>query len=161
MKTPALVAALTLVTGGGIAVAEGTHKKSEVPGAPAPTAQVQHQYVEDVDLFFDTDSDVVNVTTGAELAELAKWGRCNPNGAIILQGHADERGADAHNVDLSARRAAAVRDELISMGVPKQRIVIEAYGSFAPSRGSLEKDRRVTASVEPMGVTASDDDLSG
>jgi OOP family OmpA-OmpF porin len=61
----------------------------------------------------------------------------NPDIALIeVQGHTDERGNDAYNLDLSERRAAAVMDYLTSHGVDVKRLQAEGYGETQP------KDRR-------------------
>jgi len=63
----------------------------------------------------------------------------NPDIALIeVQGHTDERGNDAYNLDLSERRAAAVMDYLTSHGVEVKRLQAEGYGETQP------KDRRHT-----------------
>ncbi len=61
----------------------------------------------------------------------------NPDIALIeVQGHTDERGNDAYNLDLSERRAAAVMAYLTSHGVDVKRLQAEGYGETQP------KDRR-------------------
>jgi len=57
---------------------------------------------------------------------------------IEVQGHTDERGDDAYNLDLSERRAAAVMAYLTSHGVDAKRLQAEGYGETQP------KDRRHT-----------------
>jgi outer membrane protein OmpA-like peptidoglycan-associated protein len=47
---------------------------------------------------------------------------------VRVEGHADERGDDELNLALSERRARAVREQLVEMGVPEDRIDIAAYG---------------------------------
>src|SRR5262249_11886531 len=57
----------------------------------------------------------------------------NPDYALIeVQGHTDERGDDAYNLDLSERRAAAVLAYLISHGVDPQRLTSRGYGESQP-----------------------------
>jgi outer membrane protein OmpA-like peptidoglycan-associated protein len=57
----------------------------------------------------------------------------NPDYALIeVQGHTDERGDDAYNLDLSERRAAAVLEYLISHGVDPQRLTSHGYGESQP-----------------------------
>jgi len=51
---------------------------------------------------------------------------------IVVEGHADGTGEDAHNRELSHRRAAAVRDVLITHGVAPDRIEIRAFGEGEP-----------------------------
>jgi hypothetical protein len=68
--------------------------------------------------------------------------------AIIVEGHADVHGTEAQNDDLSARRAAHVASVLESLGVPRDRLVVRAYGHRFPIRAGqtpadLARNRRV------------------
>ena len=59
------------------------------------------------------------------------WLLANP-GAIEIEGHADERGTEQYNIQLGARRAAAVRDYMVSRGVPDSRISTNTFGRARP-----------------------------
>lgn len=52
--------------------------------------------------------------------------------AILVTGHADRIGTEAYNQDLSARRAAAVKDYLVSQGIESNRIQTDAKGESEP-----------------------------
>lgn len=67
---------------------------------------------------------------------------------IRIEGHADERGTEAYNKQLGQRRANAVRDLLISMGVNSGQIETVSYGEQNPkalgsSEDAWQKNRRV------------------
>jgi outer membrane protein OmpA-like peptidoglycan-associated protein len=51
---------------------------------------------------------------------------------IEVQGHTDERGDDAYNLDLSRRRAAAVVEYLVAHGVAANRLTSQGYGETQP-----------------------------
>lgn len=53
--------------------------------------------------------------------------------AVRVDGHADRSGSAAYNVGLSERRARAVRDELVRLGVPAGAVSINAYGESRPA----------------------------
>jgi outer membrane protein OmpA-like peptidoglycan-associated protein len=55
-----------------------------------------------------------------------------PNARFLVEGHTDSRGADDMNQELSARRAAAVRDYLVQQGVPSDRITSAGRGKTEP-----------------------------
>jgi OOP family OmpA-OmpF porin len=55
-----------------------------------------------------------------------------PGAHIEVAGHTDARGGDAYNRRLSARRAKAVRDYLVSRGVPGDHLTAKGYGESAP-----------------------------
>ncbi len=73
----------------------------------------------------------------------------NPDLSLIeVQGHTDERGDDAYNLDLSIRRAASVMKYLTDHGVDDKRLASEGYGETLPlDRAHTErawaKNRRV------------------
>ncbi|MEZ4368820.1 MAG: OmpA family protein [Kofleriaceae bacterium] len=51
---------------------------------------------------------------------------------VEIQGHTDERGNDAYNLDLSNRRAASVRKYLIDKGIDSGRLTSQGYGETQP-----------------------------
>jgi outer membrane protein OmpA-like peptidoglycan-associated protein len=115
--------------------------------------------IESVDLLFDTASSDLTADARTDLLTLARWAKCNPDGAVILEGHADPRGTQDFNMKLSAERTAAVRAKLVEMGVPSERIVITVYGENGPRRDTFAQDRRVTVRaaatpVPPADITA-------
>ena len=64
----------------------------------------------------------------AVAADLKKYPRLR----IELQGHTDSTGSDSYNLDLSQRRAEAVRDYLIEQGVSPQQLTAKGYGETEP-----------------------------
>jgi len=79
-----------------------------------------------------------------QLGEAAGWAEHNPDGLLVLGGHADRSGDEMQNVELSLHRAEAVRDELVKLGVDPDQIVIVAYGAKGPQRANPSENRRVT-----------------
>ena len=57
---------------------------------------------------------------------------------IELQGHTDAQGDDAHNLDLSKRRAKSVFEYLVSQGVSADRMTHQGYGETKPSKFTLD-----------------------
>ena len=51
---------------------------------------------------------------------------------VLVEGHADSRGTNEYNLALAERRADAVRDYLVSLGVANDRIAIVSKGEEAP-----------------------------
>jgi outer membrane protein OmpA-like peptidoglycan-associated protein len=143
MKTPFLVSVLMLALGSQSAIADDPWESGQTDKS--------------ADLFFDTDSaSVADDDADAKLKAIAQWARCHPKQAVILEGFADKRGTQQHNVVLSARRAVAVRTKLIEMGVRPNQLVIAVYGKTEAKSNPMAKDRRVTASISEEPLDASD-----
>jgi outer membrane protein OmpA-like peptidoglycan-associated protein len=67
------------------------------------------------------------------LDEVADVLRKNPTlGPVLIEGHTDNRGSRAFNVDLSQRRARAVMDYLISKGIERKRLSAKGFGFAQP-----------------------------
>jgi peptidoglycan-associated lipoprotein len=60
------------------------------------------------------------------------WLTQNPTAAILIEGHADERGTTEYNLGLGSSRASAVRNYMVSQGIPDSRISIITYGRERP-----------------------------
>lgn len=167
MKRPFLASALALLMGSGIAYAnDDTQTQQQQSSTTKSQSQSTHkekmggmrENVQNVDLFFETDSAQLGDTSTSDLQSLADWAKCDTRNAIILEGSADPRGGQAYNLKLSGERAATVRQKLIDLGVPSQRIVISVFGENR-KEGSFAHQRRVTARAAQTPVAP--DDLAG
>ncbi len=70
----------------------------------------------------------------------------DPAAKIQVVGHTDALGQPAYNDELSRRRAAAVRDRLVELGVPGRLMIINGLGSRQPAAGlapEASQNRRV------------------
>jgi len=83
-------------------------------------------------IFFDTDSSVVRADAQGVLSRQAQWLNRYGSYAVMIEGHADERGTREYNLALGARRAAATRDFLVAQGVAANRIRTISYGKERP-----------------------------
>jgi OOP family OmpA-OmpF porin len=69
---------------------------------------------------------------------------------VLVTGHTDRLGSDAYNQKLSERRADAVRDYLVSKGVPKDRIETIGMGEKQPVVQCDQKNRKeLIACLQP------------
>jgi outer membrane protein OmpA-like peptidoglycan-associated protein len=100
-------------------------------------------------IHFDFASDRIKEESAAVLAEIATILQHNPGWSLALEGHTDNIGGDASNLDLSKRRAAAVKQALLArtQGDPK-RLQANGYGASRPkdTNDTLEgraRNRRV------------------
>jgi peptidoglycan-associated lipoprotein len=68
-----------------------------------------------------------------QLNELSDCVKKGGGGKVTLEGHADERGTEEYNLQLSNRRAASVRKYLTDLGVPPNRLDTVGYGENRPA----------------------------
>jgi outer membrane protein OmpA-like peptidoglycan-associated protein len=84
-------------------------------------------------IYFETDKDEIKAISFPLLDAIAATIIGNPQLQLLeIQGHADERGDDAHNLDLTERRAASVRRALDQRNVEPGRLKSHGYGETKP-----------------------------
>jgi peptidoglycan-associated lipoprotein len=84
-------------------------------------------------IFFAYDSSELTAEARSTLAMQAKWLRNFPRVDVTVEGHCDERGTREYNLALGERRATAVKNYLISQGVPASRLKTISYGKERPA----------------------------
>lgn len=101
------------------------------------------------DILFDTDSYALRGASRSTLNELAGNFRQYPDNRIIVEGHTDSTGTDAHNQRLSENRAASVADYLIDQGVASSKIVVYGFGEARPKASNdTAEGRQLNRRVE-------------
>ena len=102
------------------------------PSQPLPGSQ--EELVQNVGdrVFFEFDSAVLGADSRRTLDRQAEWLRLFPEIALVLEGHADERGTREYNLALGERRANAVREYLITQGIGPARLRTISYGKERP-----------------------------
>ena len=109
------------------AVAPPPPPKPAPAPAPAPAPQVQKITLDSKVLFDFDKADLKPEGKAAIDAQVVgKLAQINKLEVVLVTGHTDPLGSEQHNQKLSERRAATVRDYLVSKGVPKDKI--EALG---------------------------------
>jgi peptidoglycan-associated lipoprotein len=83
-------------------------------------------------VFFGYDRFDLSPEARSVLERQAAWLRQYPNVRILVAGNCDERGTREYNLALGARRAAAARDYLVSLGVQAGRVETVSYGKERP-----------------------------
>ena len=102
------------------------------PAAPKPAAE---KVTLAADALFDFDKAVLRPEGRAKLDELASKIGSIKLEVIIAVGHADRIGSDKYNQSLSERRAAAVKQYLVSKGIEANRVYTEGKGEKQPVTG--------------------------
>lgn len=82
---------------------------------------------------FDYDKYDVRGGDRDILQRQATWLQKYPQVRVTIEGHCDERGTREYNLALGARRANAVKEYLVSVGVPSSRVDTISYGKERPT----------------------------
>jgi len=151
LKFLSMIAALTLVaacetapqdsgdSSGGGASSQASASGSGSTGATSgSTTNVQPGSQEDLVLnvgdrvFFGFDQYNLTAEARATAQRQAAWLKANPTVTVAIEGHADERGTREYNLALGERRATAVKNYLVTLGVSASRVSTISYGKERP-----------------------------
>jgi peptidoglycan-associated lipoprotein len=99
------------------------------------------------DVFFDLDAATIRDDARPLLQKNADWMKRWGNTRIQVEGHCDERGTPEYNLALGERRADAVKQYLVSLGIAGDRIGVVSKGKESPfcsesSEGCWQQNRR-------------------
>ena len=84
-------------------------------------------------ILFDVDSDRIKPESAATIKMIASGIQANAGTSFLIEGHTDSTGDAAHNMDLSKRRAEAVKSVLVSQfGIDAARLTTAGLGSTKP-----------------------------
>ncbi|OQW32210.1 MAG: hypothetical protein A4E19_19430 [Nitrospira sp. SG-bin1] len=111
--------------------------KADSGAASRQLAEIRAEQVASVraglrDVFFAYDSFSITDEGRHALAGNAEWARSNPNSQLKIEGHCDERGTSAYNLVLGEKRAKAVRNYLVELGVSPAHLSVVSYGKERP-----------------------------
>lgn len=91
-------------------------------------------------LYFEFDQAGLTQRAQKQLAIVADILSQGAERVIRINGHADALGTADYNVNLSDRRAEAIREALVNMGVKPEQVVTEAFGSAKPRKPNFLPD---------------------
>lgn len=137
LRSLALLAAVLLVA----ACAETPNKEGTTAGSGAGTTATMAAPGSEQDLvqnvgdrvFFDFDKSDIKPEGQKTLEKQAAWLKKYPNVTVTVEGHCDDRGTREYNLALGERRATAVRNALVALGVQANRIKTISYGKERPA----------------------------
>jgi len=84
------------------------------------------------DAFFALDSSEISGEARSALQKDAEWMKRWTSTKVMVEGHCDSRGTAEYNLALGDKRAAAVRDYLVSLGVDASRVQTVSKGKEQP-----------------------------
>jgi hypothetical protein len=90
-------------------------------------AQSQHPRSGELCALAFSDRQAAGLDQTTCIGEVAGWLRDHPDGRIVIDAYGDSAGSPTDRLDLSLRRAEAVRTQLTSLGADRQQIVIAAF----------------------------------
>ena len=100
---------------------------------PTPGSQ-EHLVVNVGDrVFFDFDKSDLKPVARETIESVAAWMSNYPAVTVTIEGHCDERGTREYNLALGERRANAVYDYLVALGVDPNRLGTISYGKERPA----------------------------
>ena len=105
-------------------------------------------------IYFDFNKDTIKPESEPVLKEIVQAMTDNPDWKLTVEGHTDNIGGDTYNLDLSKRRAAAVKEALVTrFHIAPDRLANDGYGASRPveTNDTLEgraRNRRVELTRE-------------
>ncbi len=96
-------------------------------------------------IFFEGDSSTVSSQYDIALERIAETLAANPQSNAIIEGHTDTSGEESYNLDLSSRRARAVKDVLVNdYQIAPERLNTVGVGSSAPIESNTTSSGRAS-----------------
>lgn len=140
-----VVVLAVVVLSAGCAARSGTGASDESPGGIAEEGLAGESSIDQFertgtvaaggafeDVRFAYDSDVLDPAAQSAISHNASILSASAARRVEIEGHCDERGSSEYNLALGARRARAVRDALVGMGVSSDRLSTVSYGEELP-----------------------------
>lgn len=84
-------------------------------------------------VYFDFDKSTVKPSEVSKIETVASGMKSRPGKALRIEGHCDERGTEEYNRSLGERRALAVREHLVRLGLDPQLIDTISFGEDKPA----------------------------
>ena len=113
---------------GGSTVTSDTVVESDVDMGPMPGTEEDLVVNVGDRVFFDYDKSVIAAAAEKTLKRQAAWLKQFPSVSVTVEGHCDERGTREYNLALGERRATAVKNFLVALGIDSSRIATISYG---------------------------------
>lgn len=109
------------------------------------------------DVLFNVDKAELSAEGMRTAQKMADVLLQEPQSAVLIEGFTDSTGSSAHNMQLSQRRAEAVRNALIGLGVKADKVSTRGYGEAFPvasntDAGSRQLNRRVEIVLSQNGA---------
>jgi len=131
--------------------------RAQLQGTGVSVTRVGQQIILNMpsNITFGVDSATVQPTFSETLVAVGLVLRKFNKTIVDVYGHTDNTGSDAHNQDLSQRRAVAVATVLANQGIDQRRFYIEGKGESDPiasnsNETGRSQNRRVEIQISPI-----------
>jgi peptidoglycan-associated lipoprotein len=136
--TPGTSTTYTITASGPGGNADATVRIAVATAPPATTeapksSSIDELFLQEVgDAYFDYDSAELRPDARQAIQKDAAFFKQYPTMRITIEGHCDERGSTEYNLALGQRRANAVMQYLVSLGIPESRLNATSWGKEKP-----------------------------
>jgi len=120
--------------GGSVTASATVSVNAPPPPSPPPAGPTDDElFLREVrDAYFDLDKADIRPDARAALSTTADFLKKYPRFKVTIEGHCDERGSTEYNLSLGDRRATAVKQFLVSLGISADRLSTVSYGKEKP-----------------------------
>ena len=105
-------------------------------------AAAEREDFENQDILFEFDSAVLTEKAQQILRNKARWLQANPDVAVIIEGHCDDRGTNEYNLALGEKRARNTQNFLVTLGIDSSRLSLVSYGEERPLAAGTSEEAR-------------------
>jgi peptidoglycan-associated lipoprotein len=111
------------------------------PDRPIVTETLEQGFAKNVrDVYFDYDKSDIRDDQKSTLSDAASFLKTNSGIKFSIEGHCDERGSEEYNLGLGDRRANAVKNYLVSLGIDAGRMNSISFGKERPDCREATED---------------------
>lgn len=84
-------------------------------------------------VYFDFDRSTIRAGERKKIEAVADYLKTKPAEGVKVEGHCDERGTEGYNIALGQRRAQAIREYLVKLGISAEQVITISYGEDRPA----------------------------
>jgi len=132
---------------------QDTSSSTNLSSYPLPNQDAFSNYTANAEIFKDDtvhfafDSSAVRKSEEHKIVTVADYLKAHPGDALRIEGHCDERGTAEYNRSLGERRALALREQLVKLGIDPNYMETVTYGFDRPvdtghNEAAWSKNRR-------------------
>lgn len=102
---------------------------------------------ESLALYFEYDQAMLHPRAQKQIEVIAALMKADASKKLTIAGHTDEKGEDSYNIQLSRKRAEAVKQQLVALGVPAAQVITSGLGKAQP----LSPNKKADGTDDPEG----------